>query len=241
MAAVLIIALLVAVLPAQASENRVNYGDECGDLTPAECEAEKKKKQQKRAIELPPEGVAAWAAAHKINGLAPDHWAAPLLVSLVESEVLVVPDGTHLDLDKPVTLWQAAQAMMAMTKQPAEGLSSREIALRAAEVGLIPGPVPAADRPVTRLDAAYMAGRLTDFPGAAAQRVELSQVFADWEAIPSESRELVYWVSIENRLFVGYPDRTFRPAEPLTLGQFAAVMQRLRSAWASPVPELQGG
>lgn len=124
--------------------------------------------------------------------------------------------GATLNPDAPVTFWQAAPMLMALSDQPTEGMSPREIAERAAELGLFHGPVPAEEQFVTRLDAAHMAAKLTNFTGAVEQKVELSQVFTDWEAIPAESRDLVYWVTIENRLFVGHPNRT---------------------CWAPPIPE----
>lgn len=230
----LVLALLLPVLPVlpvQAAEVSVCSGIECsmaaGDANTAGS--------------LDPDGVAAWVAEQQITGLDPHHWAAPALVQLAGSQLLVVRPGDHLDLNGPLTLWQAAPVMMNRAQKPMAGLSPREVAVRAAELGLIPGPVPAEDRPMTRLEAAYMLGRVTQFTGAVEQRADLDQIFTDAAAIPAASRALVYWVSVENRLFIGYPDRTFRPDEPFTLGQFVVLMQRLRAFWPEPEPELQGG
>ncbi len=187
------------------------------------------------------ERITGWASEHKIQGVDPQHWAAPLLLALVGTGHIVLRDGEAVDLEAPVTVYYAAEVMMRRAKQPIDGLSPWEIAVRAAQLGLISGPVPAEDRPMTRLEAAFIAGFMTGFPGKVDQKVEMSRVWGDWESIPAESHDLIYWVTMENRLFTGFGDRSFRPYETFTRGQFMALQYRLRTWWPEPAPELIGG
>lgn len=235
----MVLMVALAGAPVSGSENRVSdNNDGCGDLP---RDSEDYKKCKAGSNKAGPEAVSDWIAQNRIQGLDPDHWAAGPIMDLALAGMLQVSVGETVRPDAPATLWQAARIMMVWTEHPVAGLAPGEIAARAAELGLIPGPAPAEDRPVTRLEAAYMAARLTDFPGTVEHQTDMAGVFADWSAIPEASRDQVYWVSIHNRLFVGYPDRTFRPAEPFTLGQFAVVMQRLAAFWSSgPAPVLQG-
>ncbi len=222
--------LLVPALPAQAAPVIVCTGIECveGDVFRANSV-------------LSPEALVAWAQQRNLTGIDPHHWAAPLLVGLVDTGVIKFQSGDHVNLDAPVTLFQAAKVAMEWAKQPIENLSPRELAVKAADQGLIPGPVPTEDRPITRLEAAYLTGRMTGFTGTVEQKVDMAKVLTDWEQIPAGSRPLVYWVTLQNRLFLGYEDKSFRPNDLFTLGQFVAVQQRLINWSAEQPPVLQGG
>ncbi len=232
----LVLMLAVALTGAQAygSENPVNDPLDCTkSYNQTRCEAHRAGPDR--------QVVADWLANKQIQGLDPAHWAAWPIFRLAETGVLQVNAGDKIDPDAPATLFQAARIVLDSTGQGTAQMAPREIALRAAELGLMPGPVPEADRPLSRLDAAHIAAWLTDFPGKVEHRTEMAGVFTDWAGVPEASRDRVYWVSIHNRLFVGYPDRSFRPQESLTLGQFATVIVRL---WAiqstGPAPTLQG-
>lgn len=101
--------------------------------------------------------------------------------------------------------------------------------------------MPDNDRSITRPEAAHMLAKMADFAGKVNHQVDMAKVYAEWAAIPVESQDAVYWVSIHSRLFAWYPDRTFRPESSFTLGEFAVVMQRLRAYWSfGPAPVLQG-
>ena len=188
--------------------------------------------------EIDPAGVQAWIAQNEIKGLTVDRWAAAAIAQPALNGALSVSKGDEIRPDAPATLWQAARLVMTWKQQPVANLTPREIAQKAADLKLMPGPVPAQDRPLTRLEAAQMVAGLAGFSGSAKPEVDLATVFADWSAVPPASRDLVYWVTVQYRLFVGYPDHTLRPGEVLTLGQMAVVAQRVQDLvlLASPPP-----
>lgn len=218
--------ILVLSLPgahAVGSENKV-------------CEGEDNKVSVRPRCKPDPDAIAAWIEQNQIRSLAPTHWAAGPIMELALMGGLAVRPGAEIRPDGPATLWQAARAAMAGAGQAADFMTDRAVAERAAELNLIPGPVPPEDRAITRLEAAHVAARLTDFPGTVKQEADMARVFADWPAIAPQSQDLVYWVTIHHRLFVGFPDRTFRPGEGLTLGQFAVVVARLQEIRSSGPP-----
>lgn len=142
----LALALCLPAGPSLAGEARVCQGFGCMALP-----------------SLTREEIAAWIAQNRIRGLDPDHWAAGPIMELAKVGGLAVAAGDTLNPDAPVTLWQAARAMLLHAKQPVDGLTPRQMVERAVVLQLIPGPVPAEDRPLTRLEAAGMAATLGQF------------------------------------------------------------------------------
>lgn len=191
--------------------------------------------------ELGPAAIAAWIAERQISGLHPEHWAAAPVVELARRGELKAEAGADLNPDRPVMFFEAARTMLDLRGEAVAELAPAEIARQAVALRLMPGPAPEQDRSLTRLEAVYLAATLTGFTGAVKQEADPAALFADWAALPAGSGDLVYWVTIEHRLFVGYPDRTFRPGTPFTLGQFAVVMQRIQDIRALPEAPPLGG
>lgn len=179
-------------------------------------------------------GVEAWIAQNGIKDLSADHWAAGPIVDLALSGALAVGKGDAIRPDAPATLWQAARLIMVYRQQSVADLTPREIAQKAADLKLIPGPLAPQDRTLTRLEAGQLAAGLAGFTGTVKPESDLARVFTDWSAVPQESQGMVYWVTIQYRLFVGFPDHTLRPGEGLTLAQLAVLAQRMQDIVFTP-------
>lgn len=187
------------------------------------------------------EAIAAWIQERGIVDLDASHWAAAALQQAVEGGAIDLPADGRLRPDSPLTFYQAAAAVLTWQQQPIQDQTPAEVARQAVALKLMPGPVPEADRNLTRLEAAYMAGVMLGFDGTVEQAVGLDSLFTDWSLIPADMRDEVYFVTVENRLFVGFPDRTFQPDGAFTLAQYAVMVERFRDIRAKPSVPLLGG
>lgn len=188
--------------------------------------------------EIDQAGAKAWLAENQIQGLTPEHWAAVPIVALAFSGGLPFSKGDTIRPEAPATLWLAARLLMFYDRRPLADLSPAEIARKAAALKLIPGPAEP-DHALTRLEAAQLLAGLARFPGSVKPEVDLARVYTDWPAVPAASRDLLYWVTVQDRLFVGFPDHTLRLGEGLTLAQLAVLAQRVAdTVLTAPAPPL---
>lgn len=173
-----------------------------------------------------PAQVRSWIETYNIKGLSYDHWAAGHILNAVDAGFLTVKDGDQINPDAPVMLYQASQTVLEALQEPVAGLTPQQMAGKMAAMGLLVGPA-TQDRQVTRLEAALMEARLVSYTKPALRLVDMKTVYQDWAAIGAAYQDQVYWVTIQRRLFAGFPDHTFRPNDPFTVGQFATVMERV--------------
>lgn len=177
-----------------------------------------------------PAQVRSWIETYNIKGLSPEHWAAGHILNMVDSGVLAIREGDVVDPDAPAMAYQASRVALRFLGENLDGLSNQQIADRAVAGGLLADPATGHDRKLTRLEAALMAAHLTGYQQPVLPLVDMSTVYQDWSAVPEAYRNQVYWVTIQNRLFVGFSDHTFRPAADFSLGQFAALVERLQAS-----------
>lgn len=174
-----------------------------------------------------PSIVRRWIQIDEIQGLTADHWAAGHILNIVDQGILPVQKGQRIDPDKPVMLYEAARWILSDMKVDLTGLSPQQIAQKAADLNLLGETNVGLDRELTRLDAVMLISRMAGYTGPVQQEVDMRTVYTDWDLVPEQYRDQLYFVTMQSRLFVGFPDKTFRPRAILTLAQFAAAVERV--------------
>jgi len=163
-----------------------------------------------------------------VKDVQPDYWAAGSITVLLESGLIapdangnVKPDAPMADADGIAVLAKVL-GVAAKTDTPAEATE------KARQAGLVSGePIP--DGGLSRLETARLLGR--------ALGVEVRPVFVPvgfpfsdaFDGLSPEDRGILKAL-YDMGVFKGYPDRTFRPDNVLSVAELAILVDRILGA-----------
>lgn len=162
-----------------------------------------------------------------VRDLTADHWAAGSLTEMMARH-LMVPDGAGRIYPEAALLDQDSIRIFVKALGIADLYDDTETALAKAQAaGLLPSEGEALDT-MARIELARLAAKALGI----APRLYIDNAnypFNDYYAVSQADAALVAGL-YDAGLFQGYPERLFRPEEPLTRAELAAVIDRVLGA-----------